>query len=31
MAFTLLTTVVYVVINLLVDVLYPLLNPQTRT
>ena len=31
MAFTLLTTVVYVVINLLVDLLYPLLNPQTRT
>jgi peptide/nickel transport system permease protein len=31
MAFTLLTTVVYVIINLAVDVLYPLLNPQTRT
>jgi peptide/nickel transport system permease protein len=31
MAFTLLTTVVYVVINLLVDLLYPLLDPQTRT
>jgi peptide/nickel transport system permease protein len=31
MAFTLLTTVVYVVINLAVDLLYPLLNPQTRT
>jgi peptide/nickel transport system permease protein len=31
MAFTLLTTVVYVVINLLVDLLYPLLNPQMRT
>jgi peptide/nickel transport system permease protein len=31
MAFTLLTTVVYVVINLVVDLLYPLLNPQTRT
>ncbi len=31
MAFTLLTTVVYVVINLGVDLLYPLLNPQTRT
>ena len=31
MAFTLLTTIVYVVINLGVDLLYPLLNPQTRT
>lgn len=31
MAFTLLTTVVYLVINLVVDLLYPLLNPQTRT
>jgi peptide/nickel transport system permease protein len=31
MAVTLLTTVVYVVINLVVDQLYPLLNPQTRT
>ncbi len=30
MAFTLLTTIVYVVINLGVDLLYPLLNPQTR-
>jgi peptide/nickel transport system permease protein len=31
MAFTLVTTVVYVLINLVVDLLYPLLNPQTRT
>jgi peptide/nickel transport system permease protein len=31
MAFTLVTTVAYVVINLAVDLLYPLLNPQTRT
>jgi peptide/nickel transport system permease protein len=31
MAFTLLTTVVYVLINLVVDLLYPLLDPQTRT
>ena len=30
MAFTLVTTVAYVVINLAVDLLYPLLNPQTR-
>jgi peptide/nickel transport system permease protein len=31
MAFTLVTTVVYVLINLVVDLLYPLLDPQTRT
>jgi peptide/nickel transport system permease protein len=31
MAFTLVTTVVYVLINLDVDLLYPLLDPQTRT
>ena len=31
MAFTLVTTVTYVAINLVVDLLYPLLNPQTRT
>jgi ABC-type dipeptide/oligopeptide/nickel transport system permease component len=31
MAFTLVTTVAYVIINLVVDLLYPLLNPQTRT
>jgi peptide/nickel transport system permease protein len=31
MAFTLVTTVAYVVINLAVDLLYPLLNPQTRS
>jgi peptide/nickel transport system permease protein len=31
MAFTLVTTVAYVVLNLIVDLLYPLLNPQTRT
>jgi peptide/nickel transport system permease protein len=30
MAFTLVTTVAYVVINMAVDLLYPLLNPQTR-
>ena len=30
MAFTLVTTVVYVLINLVVDLLYPLLNPQVR-
>ena len=30
LAFTLLATVVYVVINLAVDVLYPLLDPRTR-
>ncbi len=30
MAFTLVTTAAYVVINLVVDLLYPLLNPQTR-
>jgi peptide/nickel transport system permease protein len=30
MAFTLVTTVAYVVINVVVDLLYPLLNPQTR-
>jgi hypothetical protein len=29
--FTLLTTVVSVVIYLVVDLLYPLLNPQTRS
>ena len=29
-AFTLVTTVVYVVINLVVDLLYPVLNPQVR-
>lgn len=31
LAFTLLATVVYVAINLVVDLLYPLLNPQTQT
>jgi peptide/nickel transport system permease protein len=31
MAFTLVTTVAYVAINLVVDLLYPLLNPQMRT
>jgi peptide/nickel transport system permease protein len=31
MAFTLVTTVAYVAINLVVDLLYPLLNPQTRS
>jgi peptide/nickel transport system permease protein len=31
MAFTLITTVAYVAINLVVDLLYPLLDPQTRT
>ena len=31
MAFTLVTAVAYVVINLVVDLLYPLLNPRTRT
>jgi peptide/nickel transport system permease protein len=31
MAFTLVTTAAYVVINLVVDLLYPLLNPQTRS
>jgi peptide/nickel transport system permease protein len=30
LAFTLLATVVYVVINLAVDALYPLLDPRTR-
>jgi len=30
MAFTLITTLTYVVINMAVDLLYPLLNPQTR-
>jgi peptide/nickel transport system permease protein len=30
MAFTFITTVVYVVINLVVDLLYPLLNPHVR-
>ena len=30
MAFTLVTTVVYVTINIAVDLLYPLLSPQTR-
>jgi peptide/nickel transport system permease protein len=30
MAFTLVTTVAYVVINLVVDLLYPLLNPRMR-
>jgi peptide/nickel transport system permease protein len=30
MAFTLVSTVAYVTINLVVDLLYPLLNPQTR-
>jgi peptide/nickel transport system permease protein len=30
MAFTLVTTVAYVAINLVVDLVYPLLNPQTR-
>lgn len=30
MAFTLVTTVAYVAINIVVDLLYPLLNPQTR-
>jgi peptide/nickel transport system permease protein len=30
MAFTLITSVVYVVINLVVDLLYPILNPQVR-
>lgn len=30
MAFTLVSTVVYVLINLVVDLLYPLLSPQTR-
>jgi len=30
-AFTLITTVVYVVINLVVDLLYPVLNPQVRS
>jgi peptide/nickel transport system permease protein len=29
-AFTLVTTVAYVLINVVVDLLYPLLNPQTR-
>ena len=31
MAFTLITTVAYVAINLVVDLLYPLLDPQMRT
>jgi peptide/nickel transport system permease protein len=31
LAFTLVSTVAYVAINLAVDLLYPLLNPQTRT
>jgi peptide/nickel transport system permease protein len=31
MAFTLVTTVAYVAINVVVDLLYPLLDPQTRT
>jgi peptide/nickel transport system permease protein len=31
MAFTLVTTLAYVVINVAVDLLYPLLHPQTRT
>jgi ABC-type dipeptide/oligopeptide/nickel transport system permease component len=31
MAFTLITTVAYVAINVIVDLLYPLLDPQTRT
>jgi peptide/nickel transport system permease protein len=31
MAFTLVTTVAYVAINLVVDLVYPLLNPQMRT
>lgn len=30
MAFTFVTTVVHVPINLAVDVLYPILNPQIR-
>ena len=31
MAFTLVTTVAYVAINLMVDLVYPLLDPRTRT
>jgi len=30
LAFTLVTTAVYVTINMAVDLLYPLLSPQTR-